>query len=146
VEALQTGTLTVQEDELAEIVDNETMGDIDRDLPDALAAVELDVGADLSALDELLAAWGDYRGIVDSKYDGFEAALRASFGEGADRVLVFSYFTGTIDYLAERLSGLHVNGGRLEVLRLYGPMNAKQREEAVERFRSSGGPVVLLSS
>ena len=60
--------------------------------------------------------------------------------------MVFSYFTGTIDYLAERLSGLLFDGRPLRILKLYGPMNSAERDRAVASFRDHPGPVVLLSS
>lgn len=108
-------------------------------------AKTLDVDAS-SAVDRLLAAWEAYRGKVDSKYDRFSEALGQSFAAGADRILVFSYFTGTIDYLADRLNREPPTNGELLVLKLYGPLSADQREAAVTAFRDSPGPVVLLSS
>ena len=99
-----------------------------------------------SAAERLLATWQQYGGLVDSKYDAFAAALQGSFDEGAERILVFSYFTGTIDYLAERLDAIHMAGRPLKVLKLYGPMGSEQRDRAVGSFRDEPGPVVLLSS
>ena len=99
-----------------------------------------------SAVDRLLASWNAYGGRTDSKYDAFEEALRKFFVAGADRVLVFSYFTGTIDYLADRLASLDLDGAPLRVVKLYGPMSAEQRDEAVTDFRSDKGPIVMLSS
>jgi SNF2 family DNA or RNA helicase len=99
-----------------------------------------------SAAERLLATWDAYSGAVDTKYDAFCEALGSSFAAGAGRILVFSYFTGTIDYLAERLAGLEFGGQPLRVLKLYGPMNSEQRDRSVASFRDGGGPCVLLSS
>ena len=99
-----------------------------------------------SAVERLLTAWNAYAGRTDSKYDAFEDALREVFAAGADRVLVFSYFTGTIDYLAERLAALELGGAQLRVVKLYGPMSAEQRDETVSEFRNDKGPIVMLSS
>ena len=85
-------------------------------------------------------------GEIDSKYDGFAEALSRRFSAGADRVLVFSYFTGTIDYLADRLAGAEIEGRPLPCLKLYGPMNAEQRDRPSQRFRDDSRALVLLSS
>ncbi len=168
VEAKKAQRLSLATDELAELsedlevagaVDGQGLTDTDlnelsaelealsADSGDEPAEVELEVTSELGeALDELTASWDAYDGSVDSKFDAFADALKTSFDEGADRVLVFSYFTGTIDYLAERLDGVEVSGKPVKVLKLYGPMNREQRERAVEEFRSDPGPVVLLSS
>ena len=54
---------------------------------------------------------------------------------------------GTIDYLAERLDGLRVDGRPLRVLKLYGPMSSRAARRAPSAsFRDEHGPVVLLSS
>jgi ATP-dependent helicase HepA len=148
LESVASGRLSVGADELAEIIDTEFAVDIDAEdvgITD-LGQVELDITGERSAVDRLVTAWQGYRGDVDSKYEQFAEALTSSFNEGAERILVFSYFTGTIDYLAERLKGVEVAGRRLEVVKLYGPMASDQRDRAVNRFRESPGPVVLLSS
>jgi superfamily II DNA or RNA helicase len=150
-EVVRTGALTLQADEVAELADD---GLIEADQPGAFSnggAALLDGGAaavavERNAASRLLDAWNAYQGAVDSKYDRFVAALTSSFRNGADRILVFSYFTGTIDYLAERLEHVTIDGRPLRVLKLYGPMDPEARERAVSAFRTSSDPVVLLSS
>jgi superfamily II DNA or RNA helicase len=144
VEARRVGALNVTEDELAEVESTEAADSMVLPEPGEDGGLRLETSQ--SSLDALIAAWQRYQGRTDSKFGGFEHALRASFVEGADRILVFSYFTGTIDYLAERLQGMQIDGQDVEILKLYGPMNGDQREAAVERFRGTTRPVVLLSS
>lgn len=98
-----------------------------------------------SALDRLQASWRNHDG-PDSKFERFRETLESLFSEDTSKVLVFSFFRGTIDYLAERLTDLLVDGQPIRVLKLYGPMSSDARHEAVTRFRSDPGPVVLLSS
>jgi ATP-dependent helicase HepA len=134
-----SGRVDLAADEVGELADLEGLDTMD-ELHLALTET------DRTPLDELHNAWRRYGGSVDSKFDRFHDALVASITEGADRILVFSFFTGTIDYLAERLAGVQADGRQLEVLKLYGPMSREARHEALNRFRVSPGPVVLLSS
>ena len=144
IEVARTRSLELSVDELAELADtNVAGGDV---FDDALAEDGLSLHVEPSALEVLNTTWQAYRGRTDSKYDRFADALKSSFAEGADRVLVFSYFTGTIDYLADRLAGVKVDGRLLRIVKLYGPMNSEQRDAAVVEFRDSPGPIVLLSS
>jgi ATP-dependent helicase HepA len=98
-----------------------------------------------TALDQLHASWRNYGG-VDSKFELFRETLESLFAEGTQKVLVFSFFRGTIDYLGQRLSELRVDGQPIRIEKLYGPMSSDARHHAVNRFRSDPGPVVLLSS
>lgn len=141
VETSGSGRMTFTIDEIAELENDDLIQDDESETADVELAEET-----RSSLYELVAAWEAYQGRTDSKYDAFATALSVTFDEGADRVLVFSYFTGTINYLAERLSTVRPGGRQLEVLKLYGPMSGDQRAQTVERFRSAPGPVVLLSS
>ena len=65
---------------------------------------------------------------------------------GQRKVIVFSFFIGTIDYLARRLEAFELDGERLEVLKLYGPSRATSAAIVVQRFPTTEGPAVLLSS
>jgi superfamily II DNA or RNA helicase len=141
-ETVRTGVLALGIDEAAELADEGGESIFD----DALAGEEVELAVEPTAAARLLATWAAYGGATDSKYDGFVEDVRASFAMGADRILVFSYFTGTIDYLAERLGDLKLEGRPLRVLKLYGPMSSEQRDRAVASFRDDPGPVLLLSS
>jgi len=128
---------------------------VDADIADELGSTELDpVGEDTvidlseddrAALGDLDAALESYQG-EDSKFGEFADALATLVREGHETVLVFSFFVGTIDYLANRLEGFRVNGRALTVLKLYGPMSTNERHTAIKVFRQSSGPAVLLSS
>jgi superfamily II DNA or RNA helicase len=141
VPAVGRGTFLLGQDEVAEIA--EVVPDDQEPLPEDQLVLEVE---DESVVHRLLEAWRAYGGSTDTKFDGFSRALDDSFAAGAERILVFSYFTGTIDYLAERLEGRRIGGLPLRVLKLYGPMGREQRDRAVTEFRDSPGPVVLLSS
>ena len=134
-ESVLFGKVTIDEDEQADL-------ELDGEL--APSGVDLDEPA-ATALDRLHGAWRSYDG-VDTKYERFRESLEAMFADGTTKVLVFSFFRGTIDYLAERLAELRVNGAPIRVLKLYGPMSSDARHVAVNQFRSEPGPVVLLSS
>jgi ATP-dependent helicase HepA len=144
VQTFSTGQITIDVDEASELIDD-GLSDVE-DLDGAFTDGSVDIDVEPSATQELMRAWGAYRGSHDSKYDGFAEALTHSFSEGATRILTFSYFRGTIDYLAERLSRLAVGGEPLQVLKLYGPMTPDERAHAVTTFQDTPRPVVLLSS
>ena len=144
-DVIRTRTFSIGADEAAELSDDNLLH-ADR-LDEAFSGHEVELEVEPSAVEQLLSTWEAYGGRIDTKYDGFREALLSSFAAGADRILVFSYFKGTIDYLADRLSGLPTSSGEpLRVLKLYGPLSSTQRDEAVASFRDDAGPVVLLSS
>jgi hypothetical protein len=143
-EVVRSGVLLIGVDEAAEVAADD-LGDTGS-FHDTFTGQDVGLVVETSAAQRLLATWDAYGGNVDSKYDGFAEALMSSFAAGAERILVFFYFTGTIDYLTERLSGLQSGGRPLRVLKLYGPMSSEQRDRAVASFRDEAGPVVLLSS
>lgn len=101
--------------------------------------------ADLEPIDRIQSLWPS---VVawDSKFEAFSGALETLLRAGQRKILVFSYFIGTIDYLASRISKLRVDGQRIEVLRLYGPTPQDERATTVARFRDSDQPVVMISS
>jgi superfamily II DNA or RNA helicase len=100
---------------------------------------------DLPLLDRLQVAWRAAQG-VDSKYDAFAEALAQLFGAGQRKVIVFSFFIRTIEYLEQRLESFEFDGGPLEVLKLYGPTPADERADVVRRFQDTDARAVLLSS
>jgi superfamily II DNA/RNA helicase len=77
----------------------------------------------------------------DSKYSRFEAIIKGFLQKHQDeKVVVFSYFRATLNYLAERLAaaGVHaiVLSGGPEV----------DKGAVLEQFRGPAGPRVMLSS
>jgi hypothetical protein len=83
---------------------------------------------------------------TDSKFAAFTESLERLLAAGERKVLVFSFFVGTIEYLERRLREEGVGGRPVRVLKLYGPTPADQRAAIVETFEDTAEPVVLLSS
>jgi SNF2 family DNA or RNA helicase len=99
----------------------------------------------LETIERLAKAWREV-GEVDTKYERFESALLELLAQGERKVLVFSFFIRTIDYLEERISKLAVGGEPVEVLKLYGPTSPEERHKVINRFREGTGPQIMLSS
>lgn len=77
----------------------------------------------------------------DSKFERFSSIVKRFLTEHpSDKVVVFSYFRATLDYLAERLAGLGI-----DAIVLSGSAGL-DKAEVLERFKDQGGPRVLLSS
>jgi superfamily II DNA or RNA helicase len=78
---------------------------------------------------------------ADSKLVILKAALSDVWREAAeDRIIIFSSFRRTIDYLQERLSEQGIR-----VFTLHGSIDA-DRNEVLEAFEATPGPSVLLTS
>ena len=78
---------------------------------------------------------------IDSKYNRFRDELSRYFESNpGEKVIVFSYFRGTLEYLQERLT----EDGIRPVI-LYGGMR-ENKSEVIERFRTNRMQQVLLSS
>lgn len=87
-------------------------------------------------------------GDKDTKFDGFLEALRNLEEEfrkqgTTPKVIVFSYFKRTLEYLNRRLSQA---GYGKRVVMMHGDINQATRERAVERFRDNPKIEILLSS
>ena len=79
---------------------------------------------------------------VDSKFDRFWYGLREVLAENSkSKVLVFSYFKGTLEYLNRRLTKLG-----LGVRMMHGGIEVARRQAIVEEFRDNPQVNVLLSS
>lgn len=103
-----------------------------RDLPGPLRTAIMQVADELADLDEL---WE-----LDSKYRGLRRRLVAFFESNPnEKVVLFSYFRPTLDYLSERLREDGVAN-----LVLKGGIDSK--DSVLAEFRDSSGPLVLLSS
>ena len=128
----QGGTVNAQEtgedpDELERPVASAT-GAMDGSLRQELAKRARDLG-DLEAL------WSN-----DTKYQHLRDQLQSLFGQDEHRkVIVFSYFRATLDYLRERLGD-----DRIRTVVLHG--GTPNKDETIREFRSSPDADVLLSS
>lgn len=77
----------------------------------------------------------------DSKFKKFSEIVKSFLAQHpAEKLVVFSYFRATLDYLAERLAKLGV-----EAIVLSGYVGL-DKAAVLERFRDPAGPRVLLSS
>ena len=90
----------------------------------------------------------DKLGSRDTKFDKFLAALRqleADFAKEAiaPKVIVFSYFKRTLDYLNSKLAD---SGYAKQCVMIHGDINSNIRERTVERFRDNPEIKILLSS
>jgi hypothetical protein len=122
--------------------------DVDSDRLGVEESEELTINMDredLTLLEKLRLAWRDSQG-KDAKFDAFEDAFTKLLEAGQRKVIVFSFFIRTIDYLAERLADYEFDGQRLEVFKLYGPTRVEERADLVKRFQDASAPAVLLSS
>ena len=90
----------------------------------------------------------DKVGSRDTKFTQFLDALRKLEVEFSEqriplKVIVFSYFKRTLDYLNSRLAD---SGYAKQCVMIHGDINPKIRERTVERFRSNPEVKILLSS
>jgi superfamily II DNA or RNA helicase len=89
---------------------------------------------------EALGNWEELRD-HDSKFDRLQSELKKLFlGDRKEKVIVFSYFIPTLDYLYDRLTESGINcivlkGGQLD-----------SKGSIIEAFAQPNGPSVLLSS
>jgi len=78
----------------------------------------------------------------DSKFETFLSALRQALDETPDsKVLIFSYFKGTLRYLHERLrrEGFQVNV-------IHGDVSIAERQQIIDDFHKNQSVRILLSS
>ncbi len=76
----------------------------------------------------------------DSKFNLFLATLKEKLNEG-EKIIVFSFFRGTLKYLERRLKE---NGIKTSII--LGGMKFEDKDREIERFRKSNDTNVLLSS
>lgn len=84
-------------------------------------------------------------GIVDSKWEEFRRAIQEIW-EGDDRgqrprrkVVVFSYFRRTVEYLASKLLSVGVTN-----VAIHGGMPVEEREQQIDSFLAQGSGVAIL--
>ncbi len=81
-------------------------------------------------------------GEKDSKFETFFRTLKEALDETPDsKVLVFSFFKGTLKYLHERLSDLG-----LPAAMIHGDISIPERRQIIDRFRENDQLRILLSS
>ncbi len=103
-------------------------------------------GASADRIESILAGLAPPPGL-DTKYEYFSRALRQIWIDdeqerrSSRKIVVFSYFKRTLDYLSARLAADGV-GHRL----IYGDVSIRDREDLIEEFATTRDVKVLLSS
>lgn len=114
--------------------------DSDATAADAIDALAPDADLDVSLLGDLIALLS--RIDRDSKAATLAQRLDELFHDGPDtKVLIFTQFRETQSMLSELLAG---SGWGVNLF--HGQMNPAAKDEAVERFRTSPGPQILVST
>ncbi len=86
-------------------------------------------------------------GATDSKLDALVTGLRELWREDAEaprrlrKVLVFSYFRGTVEYLHQQLERRSI-----VCASVHGGVPVDERESRIDAFREDQGPLVLVTS
>lgn len=91
-------------------------------------------------LRDVLSQWPE--NATDSKYEAFVKALRKiRSGEGSMKVLVFSFFKGTLRYLQRRLAEEGIR-----TVCIHGDVKSEERARLIAEFRDNPEIEVMLSS
>ena len=97
--------------------------------------------SELAAVRRLLAA-ADRVGDQDTKFEKFIAALCDTLAQNPNaKVVVFSFFKRTLEYLQRRLSGAGISNTLI-----HGDVAVRDRQRRVRKFWDDAGLTVLLSS
>ena len=76
----------------------------------------------------------------DSKYMSFKDTIRKMMKEGTTKIVVFSFYRGTISYITTRL-----NEDEIYAVSILGGMG-EEKNRVIERFKTSKDITVLVSS
>ena len=84
----------------------------------------------------------DQTQVHDSKFDMFFKTLDGVLGEDTNsKILIFSFFRDTVEYLYD-----HLSKGGVGVIRIHGGFNVRDRQRIIERFRTDPFLRVMVSS
>jgi superfamily II DNA or RNA helicase len=97
---------------------------------------------DIEEIKELVEL-GRNLGNKDAKFNMFIKSINELFDKGVRKILVFSYFKDTLNYLKENI--LHKNRN-LQVGIIHGDIALQDRESIIDEFRKSSENYILLSS
>jgi len=111
--------------------------------PEADEADEELTAPEIDAMSRLLSSAARVAG-MDTKFDVFLLALRSLEEEAPEaKIMVFSFFKKTLEYLNRRLAGTRY-GGRVELI--HGDIKPETRQKTIRRFRETEKVKILLSS
>lgn len=120
-------------------------GDEDRDLTEELGyefgeEPANQVQENWAELERLILNWD--QSVPDTKFEVLSDALNERFEREPDaKVIIFSFFKGTLAYLARRLEQNDYGP-----ILIHGDVQMQERQELIEQFRSSPNNRILLSS
>jgi len=123
--------------QLGEATDEDDELEMEDDMVEALSIAE-DEGL-VAATDELEGAIRGLRGVPDTKFEAFRRMLDQLNRSGMRQVMVFSFFKGTLAYLADQLE----DDFRVAVMNGSTPMD--ERNAIMDRFRQGSIDLLLLS-
>lgn len=126
---------------LREVIDEDLGGAVDEQEEGRVYNLPSDIGPVLSMVSSALAEAGDYEALRrdDSKYRALLSALRQYTETYKNKkIVVFSFYRATVDYLAERL----IEDG-YSAITLMGGMD---KQTVLEKFKETGGPQILIST
>lgn len=119
----------------------------DEDLPDQiffvdLAAIFIDGEPYRALMKNTAELLRDSDIQVDTKFDMFFSALKKILNEEPDaKVIVFSYFTGTVEYISKKL-----NQKDIPTTYIHGKVPVPRRQVIIDQFRDDPSIRVLVSS
>lgn len=99
------------------------------------SSLDTDVEMDDGLIEMLLRARLDH----DSKLDALKARLRLARANGMQQALIFSFFRGTVEYLARELDGEWRTGV------LHGGIPVDERQRILDRFRAGQIDVLIAN-
>ncbi len=96
----------------------------------------------MACLEEETTAWSDLLKYDFEKNDSkFDKLLEILCSNADEKIIIFSYYRGTLAYLQRRL---HERG--IAVAMIHGGIPVKNRWNELDAFGSSSGPMILLAS
>jgi superfamily II DNA/RNA helicase len=140
IQVMKSKIVDIVEKRMVEIAPNEgDVIDASADVPERWRLSQQEVAL-LSRLQQVAAAVGN----TDTKFDEFIKALRnLSQTDPTAKIMVFSFFKGTLEYLRRRLEGTEYRG---KLALIHGDVPPPDRAKTIDQFRHSDSVQILLSS
>ncbi|MHA1749508.1 MAG: helicase-related protein, partial [Promethearchaeota archaeon] len=91
-------------------------------------------------------------GDTDSKFDAVLKRIKAYFRAGNDRIIIFSYFKHTIEYITEKLNNVDFSnesiilGQSIKAAFIHGNVAYPERNSIFEKFKDGSLQILVLSN